>query len=170
MKLRRREYGGMLILGMILLGTITLLGLILLQRLQVDTEVAMASSQAEKALQIAEAGLQHAITKLGEKLDASSGDFTEVLAEATISTAECGSNCPLEGWIRAISGEDRISYNGGYYIAGIKDDEGDETDTTANKRIIVRSLGVSAEGKLDSTAVQHLGSIRMVEAIVEYAK
>jgi Tfp pilus assembly protein PilX len=112
MRLRRSEYGGFLVIAIVMVTMLTLVGLVVMQSVTIDTESAGAERTGETARYIAEAGARRGVNQLNYTYDlfnnqSISATLANVRADAGVTTVaqsdpdcENDPDCPFIGWLK----------------------------------------------------------------------
>jgi Tfp pilus assembly protein PilX len=167
-KRRDHQRGTALILALVVLVTLLLIGAMVMRGVEHDTTGAGRMNQGQSAMHIAEAGIAYGLEQLrGSPFDLAglSPNYNTAIdgsVTAAINDADCNTvSCKLFGWqeltcatFGPANGCGPQSFGGGTYRVGVQDDVDDEGDATqptdlandTNQRILIRSLGISANG------------------------
>lgn len=122
MRASRSEYGGFLVMAIVLVTILTLLGLIVMQTVVVDTESAGVERGGETALYIAEAGARRGIAQLENEFGMGGGaSVVEMLGNVRAASPtpvaegdpDCMNTvpCPVAGWYKLPVPEDATAEN-----------------------------------------------------------
>ena len=154
----RREQGSVLIIAIIVVASLTMLGLVALRSASVDNQVAGAEMSSEAALYISEAGIQWALQELDltYNIDPTTKDYSAITARPVVTASDPWGPPEIVGW-HTLHDAESITYGRGAYRVVAKVADPPDQDT-----LLIRCLAIAG-----AAGVSNASSRRLVEVAVQ---
>ena len=156
---RRLQRGSVLLIAIIVVASLTMLGLIAIRSTGVDTQVAGAEMSSEAALYISEAGIQWALQELDltYNINPSSPNYSAIEALPVVTASDPWGPPEIVGWYELHSGQESMAYGRGAYRVVAKVAEPPDQNT-----LLIRCLGIAG-----AATVTDARSRRLLEVAVQ---